>query len=323
MPETIAHVGHGAVLDALATRLFGEEPERVRPVRQGLAAAVYAVRVAGKRLMVKLYDDVGQASWFEELVPLMRRVGTDGVPVPRVLHHGLLEGQWAYLVYEQVPGVSLREYRGDHEAVWRAVGRYAARVNALAGPGYGRTRYGAHGGCPFAPSWCAYVAPEIERILDALRAIRAPGLDEPFVARVAARLDELPGWRFEPRVVHANLSDRNIIVDPAGGAVQAIIDWDSAYYAPAPHAELATALLWMTEASARGFLDGYGMSGAAYRAIAPQVETLRLLVLARYLHWHLLHGREELVRAICEQMAIILGGTAEDVPSAGAAGEPG
>lgn len=284
----------------LTRSILGHAPEVLRRNTRGNAAAVFEAEAGGIAVVLKLYAPEQRAVGFAPIVGAMQRAREAGVPVPRILAHGH-GAPYAYLAYERVPGVPADAYDGDPRPVWKQVGRHVAGVNALAAAGYGRLDQPA-----LSPAWSAYISPTVDRLLAACADLTEV-FDDRLRTALADRLYRLARWDFTPALVHGNVTHGNVIVDPDTGTVQALIDWDGALHARAPHFELATALLWLEADAQEAFLDGYGLTRSALAEIEQEVETARLFYLARYLPWHCATGNEGLVRAVLMEMQRILG----------------
>lgn len=156
------------------------------------------------------------------------------MPVPRVLAyddaHDLLPSDF-YLM-EFVPGRPLDQLRDALPAegqarIDRRVGALLAELNAVTGDAFGYLA------APAAPGlgWRAVFTAMLEGVLTDGEAIGA-ALPAPYPelrALIAANAPALDAVR-EPRLVHWDLWDGNIFVDPVSGALTGVIDFERALW---------------------------------------------------------------------------------------------
>jgi aminoglycoside phosphotransferase (APT) family kinase protein len=190
-----------------------------------------------------------------EVMRLVRAHTT--MPVPEIYRFDasghLLESP--FFLMEFVPGVALDKLRStlapaDQQAIDREVGAYLRQMNGIVGVSFGyiappAKRYGA-----WRPAFLAM----LDDVL-ADGAAMEVGLLQPYdvirrqVERCAAVLDEV----ITPQLVHWDLWDGNIFVDPATHAILGVIDFERALWGD-PLMEVQYRRL---EAPA-GFAEGYG-----------------------------------------------------------------
>lgn len=137
-----------------------------------------------------------------------------------------------YLLMSYVPGVSLHHLRATlpaatQAAIDQALGRYLGQLNAIVGPAFGYLARPAPAGAP----WPAVFLGMLRDVLadgEAL-AVPLPLAPEALLDRVAAWSDALAEVG-EPRLVHWDVWDGNVLVDPAAGQVGGIIDFERALW---------------------------------------------------------------------------------------------
>jgi aminoglycoside phosphotransferase (APT) family kinase protein len=156
------------------------------------------------------------------------------MPVPEVYAydhaHELVDADWFLMSF--VAGLPLHKAREvlapeSAAAIDRETGRLLCQVNAIRGPAFGYLAQPA----PPSQSWCGTFLAMIDGVLDDGRdlGVALPLPDDEIRRRIvasAAALDEIT----EPRLVHWDLWDGNIHVDPATGRINGILDFERALW---------------------------------------------------------------------------------------------
>jgi aminoglycoside phosphotransferase (APT) family kinase protein len=168
------------------------------------------------------------------------------VPLPRVVHLGAV-GEQQVLVLTVVDGEPVKEAPpADPLALRRDLGGLVARLHTLRGERFGYPQLGLH------DTWReAFGAMVAAAYADAHRfgvelPVPADALDGP-------DLDEVT----EPVLVHFDLWDGNLFVDPDASRVAGIIDAERAFWGD-PLADFASLPVWGDTESDLPFLEGYG-----------------------------------------------------------------
>ena len=211
-----------------------------------------------------------------EVMRLVRARTT--MPVPEIYRFDasgrLLESP--YFLMEFVPGVPLDKLRptltpADQQAIDRQIGAYLRQMNDIAGSSFGyiapaAERYGA-----WRPAFLAMLDDVLAdgAAMDVSLPQRYDDIRQQ-VQRCAAVLDELA----TPRLVHWDLWDGNIFVDPATHAILGVIDFERALWGD-PLMEVQFRRL---EAPA-GFAEGYRRS-----VLSTPTERLRRVLYNIYLY---------------------------------------
>ncbi|BCB83289.1 phosphotransferase family protein [Phytohabitans suffuscus] len=245
-------------LARLVSRAFGPSASVAgwRELAGGTYNAAYAVTLDGGRDLVLKVAPPPHLKLLTHEVDLMRtevdfyrRAAAVGVPVPDVVYAGferdLLGTDFVFL--SLVPGTDLRSLvdtmpPAEVAAVRGQVAGLTARLHTVTGGGYG---YPLRGSRTWQPSWRGAFGAMVDDLMaDAAR------LDKPLPAsperigalmrRHAGALDEVT----RPALVHFDLWDGNVFVQPSGGGwqVTGFIDGERAFYGD-PVAELASLAL--------------------------------------------------------------------------------
>lgn len=162
-----------------------------------------------------------------------------------------------YLLMAALPGEPLHRARAamapeTQAAVDRALGVYLAELNAIVGPGFGYLAAPAPAGAPWSAVFLGMLRDVLADGEDA--AVPLPVAPAELMARAEAWAGALDEVR-EPRLVHWDLWDGNVFVDPAGGRVTGIIDFERALWGD-PLLEVQ----FRAFAQGDAFSEGYGAS---------------------------------------------------------------
>ena len=183
------------------------------------------------------------------------------IPVPEVYHYDTsrrtVDNDYYLMAFiEGAPLHKLRAALSPEEAwaVDRATGGYLCQMNAIAGPAFG---YFAHPQ-PAGITWRETFLAMVDGVLADGLALDVP-LPVPYDAvaeRVAAAATVLEGVT-EPRLVHWDLWDGNIFVDPVTKRITGIIDFERALWGD-PLMEAT--FLFAPPAGLAAFTEGYGQT---------------------------------------------------------------
>lgn len=258
-----------ATAAAIVERAFGADAAlaELQELTEGFFNAAYLLRLAGgRRCVLKIAPPAN--------VPVLRyerniiyaevatielvRAGTS-VPAPAVLHFDdtcQLVGS-PYFLMEYLPGVPLHHLRqqlsaAEQQPIDRAIGEYLREINAIGGAAFG---YAA----PGAPRYACWKDAFLAMLDGVLADGQALGiaLPRPYatlreqVARQAHALAPIG----TPQLVHWDLWDGNIFVDPETRQISGVIDFERALWGdPLIEVQFRTAEL------PAGFAAGYGAS---------------------------------------------------------------
>lgn len=286
-----------ALASAIASGLFGEPAARTTPVvGRGTVNKVFFVESPGRKVVVRMSDRAEASDEYAKEAWCIGRAAALGVHVPAVLEVGRRDGR-AYMVETFVEGVEGRDARTPRADIWRALGGYARLIHSVAVPGFGLklSEILDEGG---RQAWSRHLEYNVESLngRDALLGLRVVTPAESSAVREV--FVGLRGREFDFGLNHGDLSLKNTVVGADGRVT--LLDWGSAEAAAVPHHDLIELLkTGMTEGDpggedVRAFLDGYGISPAAYRRLMPELEALLTLRAFDKLRWALDRRVEDL-----------------------------
>lgn len=282
---------------AIAAR-HGLRPSTVTTlVGLGSVNHVFVLRSGTSASVVRFPIDPGRPETVEAEAWALTRAAAHGVPSPRVLGTGRLDGV-PYLVQTFVNGARGTERRST--AVWESLGRYARAIARIPvtpdAPDGLFTRFGRD----LPRAWRAHLRYNLDELVgsDPLIALGVYGPEQQAALRQV--VTGLASAELAFGLTHGDLSMANVLVPEDGAPV--LIDWGSAQAGPSPHDDLVTVLgrhrlqgdPSATEMAA--FADGCGLGLDEFTGLVDDLTLLKSLDLVRWaIAW-----QPEMVRAYAE-----------------------
>jgi aminoglycoside phosphotransferase (APT) family kinase protein len=231
----------------------------------GYFNAAYLIELAdGRRCVLKVAPPAAvrvlryERDIIHAEVEVMRLVRSrTAMPVPEIFHFDTSLRLLAspYFLMEFVPGITLDKLRAslapaDRHAIDRATGVFLRQMNEIVGQSFGLITSAAMR----YSSWRAAFLAMLDGILADGEAMDVT-LPQPYdvvrqqAQRCAAVLDEVT----TPHLIHWDLWDGNVIIDPATHAISGVIDFERALWGD-PLMEVQ----YRTLEPSAGFVQGYG-----------------------------------------------------------------
>jgi aminoglycoside phosphotransferase (APT) family kinase protein len=251
--------GDALIAEAIEHAL-GEKPERVTHLQTKAIRGVFAASLPGGRdVILKLEAEAPADEWRLGLEAwAMQQAADIGVPVPAVLATdlGMSRLPFRYVVMEKAAGLALNEAGlgpEDLRAALRNAGRLLARLHRVRLAGFGsldEQRYLDSG--EVMGRFARWAVPSTLRAEAALNELSGAGVIDfeeaagamHIVETAAATVDDAPSRLQQPaRLLHGDFSARHVFVEPASGAITALIDFGDRMAGP-PVWDLAGAWLW-------------------------------------------------------------------------------
>ena len=259
---------------AIVEHHFGRPPTRVLHKASGLTNFVFEVAHPQGDFMVRISEDPAKLAAFLKEQWAMARAREAGVPTPEVLEVGN-DALGAYMISLRVHGEEATHHPSRLE-IARELGGLARRVHGIRTSGYGPTFDWSSNTLSNRESWREYLHAELrvdERIAALARyRMLAPGA----LRELRAFVRGMEQWNVRPRLNHADLRLKNVIVD-AAGHIAAVIDWETCESNLAPQWDLAFALHDLGIDAKHAFVAGYGLRARELVAMAPSVRAINLL----------------------------------------------
>ena len=258
-------------------------------IGSGTVNAVYRLQLPERQVVLRLRA-VALGEYQKEAWCIAQTTAL-GVSGPEVIACGEADGV-AYLLESCLPGTPGDECTCELRPIWQALGRYARQIHSIPSWDFDGERAGdAFGDAAesFAPTWQAHVSYNIDSITPddevlAMGVYRANQAD-----RIRTIFSSLLTHPFRFGLTHGDLSLSNCLVTEAGEV--AIVDWGCARIHVTPHYELNVILEDSLRQRPDGpellaaFLDGYGISPAAFAAMQAELKMLLLLSAVDTLRW--------------------------------------
>lgn len=260
--------------------LLNEPPVKVTPlVGKGTVNKVFIVETANKKVVIRMsdrgeaFDEYSKEAWCIE------HAAARGVPVASVISVGQCEEN-AYIVQSYIAGDDGVDSRMPKLDIFRELGNYARLIHSLGVHGFGPTLSDITGG-EARTSWFRYLDHNIESLTENDPLLKLKVLSQRQSKLIRDIFTDLRKREFTFGLIHGDLVLRNTIVDQQGRVH--LLDWGSAEAGIVPHHELIELLLMNMlegqpeDAQIQAFLDGYGISPAAFQQMMPHLESLLVL----------------------------------------------
>lgn len=254
---------------------FGARPTRLVEQKGGLTNSVWTMTVAGDRYVVRTHEDATQLERYRKEHWAMDAARAAGVATPRVFEVGLADDR-PFMIAEYVNGTDARHAK-DRHAMLELLGATAARLHTVRTHGFGESFDWSMNVLSRHDAWRDWLAHgfDVERRLDAL--LRRRMIDAPAANRLRTIARAMGRWNRRPVLHHGDLRLKNMLVDESSTRLVALIDWEDAVSAPAPHWDLAIALHDLGIDEKEAFLAGYDIAPRTYADALPFIRFFNVL----------------------------------------------
>lgn len=247
----------------------------------GTVNHVVVVGSGGDRWVIRWPRESGDDGVFAVEEWCARRAAAVGVPTPRTVLRGILDGV-PYGIQEHVAGAPA----SSSEAVWAALGRYGAAIGDLQPDDDAPEGLFSRFGRDLDHAWRAHLAYNLA-CLDGQDILLRRGVysaaEQRLLRDAVTELLDVP-MRFG--LGHGDLSPRNLVL-PDGGA-PVLVDWGSAAFGPLYYPDVLAAEQeepgsgGPTPAAWRAFVDGLGVDPADLASVLPAFRLLQRHDLVRW-----------------------------------------
>ena len=258
-----------AAVQELIQRHLGTEPLSAVKIAQASGRRVFLVRLAKRRVVLKVLDS--RVSRAVSCSFAVERLAEVGVPTPATLAFGTDGGafQNPFLIQEYAPGIpadrwilELKPTREEVATVLANLGSLLRKIHSVAtAGGWGSLDDQGRG---FFRSWPKYLyhhKSDSEAKVFEMAFLRRSGLlseEEIDQIRELFQSRELDFKRLEPRLLHNDVTLKNVLVDPRSLEITAILDLHNALAGDPPF-ELARFYYFNRgRGYYRPLLEGYG-----------------------------------------------------------------
>ncbi|QHT59854.1 phosphotransferase [Paenibacillus lycopersici] len=259
---------------------------------KGFVNQVCVVETARRKVVVRMNGSGAYACYKKERW-CIEQAAAAGIPGPEVLSIGIA-ADTAYMLLTFVEGCNGTDSLHPRTEIWRQLGEYAGRMQAIPTQGYGEEladpalglfRSPPHAGSD--GSWLGYVQYNIRSLTDDDRLLALGVVTRAESQRARRLFEQVSRTVFGFGLNHGDLSLKNTIVDHAGQVI--LLDWGSAEAAVSPHGQLVQVMQSRLQGEGpnaeefSAFLDGYGIR----EGIAAEAKPLLLLRAFDKLRWAL------------------------------------
>ena len=269
-----------ALVRALAARRWGADAAfEMQHIGQGSNNTIWRA-IGLEDIAIKLSRPHREASALGEYRKeawCAARAHEVGVRTPQVLDAGTQEGR-AFAVLAFVEGAAPPQ----EPAIWRELGNMARCIHGIATKGWGGRMHAA--GC-FEESWRAHLDYNIASLTDDDALIAREVFDASGARRLLGALNRIRGTDFRFGLCHGDIALWNVLAGRDGAPW--LLDWGCAVAHIVPHYEINEILRTARPAAAQwdAFLEGYGISPAAYAAMGPDLKALSAMREVDTLRW--------------------------------------
>ncbi|MBV1693697.1 MAG: phosphotransferase [Hyphomicrobiales bacterium] len=264
-----------AMVERIVEHHLAIPPKQITPLTGGLNNGVFEVDHEGQKPIVRIAAaQAGMATYLKEqwAATAARKVG---VPAPEILEVGNEIVERPYMIMGHVEGTIGLEAR-DREKVLGAMGRLAAKVHSIATQGFGHTFDWSRNTLSRNATWAEFVHAELDlgHRLEALRRWRL--LREDGIQRIERAVTDLSQSTATGALNHGDLRLKNVLIDD-DDEITGLIDWEHSVSAVPPSWDLAIALHDLSIDEKQAFCEGYGLTSAEVRKLAPFLKAFNIL----------------------------------------------
>jgi hygromycin-B 4-O-kinase len=254
---------------------LGGKAKRIAAKSGGITNFVFEVNHAEGDFIVRMGQDASKVKEYLKEQWAIARASEIGVPTAEVLEVGADLVPLPYMVSRKVQGTEAMHHP-ERFMILREMGRLTALIHGIETSGFGHTFDWSNNQLSRKDTWKEYLHSELKvgPRLDLLE--QHSMLDKILMKRLKALWREVEGWNKAPVLNHGDMRLKNVMVDEAG-QITAVIDWEFCTSNVAPYWDLSLALHDLSVDAKQEFLDGYGLSGARVREIAPVLKAINIV----------------------------------------------
>ena len=285
------------VSQIIAASLGVSLTQRPRFIGNGAVNKVFAACADGIDVAVRLCEEWRGLSHYEMEKWCLQQAMAQGIPGPQVLATGIL-GSTPYMVQTLVAGISGDTVPAEEQIrIWRELGKYATLIHPIQATGSdeqvidGDQRLSSN---THTSAWLKFVEYNLASLTPTDQLLRLGVYTQGQQPRIKSIFEALKVQKFKFGLCHGDLDPRNTILVTEGKV--ALLDWGSATIDIVPHHDLI-AILRTNDPQGKNvlaFLAGYGLSAADFKALMPELTSLRLIQSFDLVRWAIDKRPEEI-----------------------------
>lgn len=254
---------------------FGSKPFRVVCQPGGLTNLVFTVHHPEGDLIVRVSPEAEKISTFMKEQWAITKARKSGVPVPDVLEVDNEVIPMPYMIARKSKGREAALHP-ERLKIVREMGHHAAIINRIPTSGFGATFELSKNQLSRNATWREFLKNEL-KLEECLHSLKSSGILAPrTIKALRTTLERAAGEGRRPALNHGDLRLKNVLVDEKGKIV-CILDWEHCASNLAPEWEMSLALHDLSIDEKQEFIEGYGLDGDRFSAIARVVKAINLV----------------------------------------------
>lgn len=286
----------GQMAERIVTEQLGEQVQSCTPIiGNGSVNQVFLLQLPSGKVVVRMNDHERTLLEYQKEGWCIAAARAQGIPVSSVLSIGAFQS-YAYMIQTFVAGEVGTHSQLDKQFIWRQMGSYLKRMQAISVQGYGENLADRQSGLFQSPlhagfdgTWKGFLDYNIQSLTAQDELIQLGVLSIRQSKMVRQQFEQLLDCPFAFGLYHGDISLKNTIV-AADGTVH-LIDWGCAGVSVMPHWEFVQVMLALMsnqhphQAALRALAEGYGFSQSEYQDMQPLLNTLLMLLAFDKLRW--------------------------------------
>ncbi|MEM7372996.1 MAG: aminoglycoside phosphotransferase family protein [Bacteroidota bacterium] len=237
----------------------------------GIVNQVFDIQSSRGDYILRLNEESNKLIEYKKERWCLQQVRQLGIPSADVYGLGVYEER-PFMIQQKLPGVNGKECsRAEQARIWKQLGSYAAQfcqIHQVDDPEVEKN--------VLHRSWKQRLLYNLGEFHDKDRLLRKGIFSRKEYVQAEAALSILLASNFRSGLTHGDLCPRNVLVH---GDTIYLLDWGTAEINIAPHSEIG--ILSLSEEASREafhlFLEGYGLSPAAYQEIEKELRLINFL----------------------------------------------
>jgi aminoglycoside phosphotransferase (APT) family kinase protein len=270
---------------------FGKTAKYVKRIHGGLVNHVFEARIGREELVLRISQRPEKLQVFMKEQWAVTEARKHKVPTPEILEvcNDILG--LPYMVSRQIRGRSAGSIGLKKIEVLRELGKHTAIINSIKTHDYGHIFDWSPNKLSRHRTWPEFLDNELD-VEGRLESFSRLKIFEPArIKKLRHQVRVMRQWEDCPSLTHGDIRLKNVMLDDKRKII-ALLDWEDCMSTIPPYWELSIALHDLNIDEKQAFLEGYGLSFAAYRERAPAIKAFNILNYIRTVH-HAAHDHNE------------------------------
>ena len=291
------------VSQIIAASLGVSLAEHPRFIGNGAVNKVFAACADEIDVAVRICEEWRGLSHYETEEWCLQQAMAQGIPGPQVLATGML-GSTPYMVQTLVVGISGDTVPAEEQIrIWQELGKYASLIHPIQATDSDEQVIDGDqclSSSTHSPAWLKFVEYNLASLTPIDQLLSLGVYTRGQQLRIKSIFEALKVQKFKFGLCHGDLDPRNTILVTEGKV--ALLDWGSATFNIVPHYDLI-AILRTNDPRGKNvlaFLAGYGLSAVDFKALMPELTSLRLIRSFDLVRWSIDKRPEEIPSYVSE-----------------------